>query len=181
MSSERRFSAPIGLVLDLPLGRFVVPRLATAAGAILVVAVEIGATHADESVKSGRWQFTAVMPKPSTPFSLGVELDTKERALSQTECITPADLLPPMARLPAAQPDGSHVCAITKTDSSAGAVTWSMTCTLPPVTIDVDGIVQYHGVTAEGQYSVHGTAEGRPPIEKTLAISGIYLGPCDDD
>lgn len=167
--------------MDLSFGPMAVTHFATTAGAILIGVMGIWMTHADELVRSGKWQFTAVMPKPSTPFSLGVELDTKDRALSQTECITPADLLPPMARLPSTQRDGSQVCAVTKTDLSAGAVTWSMTCTLPPVTIDVDGIVQYHGVTAEGQYSVHGTAEGWPPIDKTLAISGIYLGACDNN
>jgi hypothetical protein len=52
-----------------------------------------------------------------------------------------------------------------------------MTCTTPQIMINVDGVVHYHGVTVE--YTVHGVIPGQPPIDRTIPVTGLYLGPCD--
>jgi hypothetical protein len=54
-----------------------------------------------------------------------------------------------------------------------------MTCAMSQIMINVDGVVHYHGVTVEGEYTVHGVIPGQPPIDKTMPVTGLYLGPCD--
>ena len=44
-----------------------------------------------------------------------------------------------------------------------------------------DGVVRYHGVTVEGEYTVHGVIPGQPPIDRTMPVTGLYLGPCDSE
>jgi hypothetical protein len=45
--------------------------------------------------------------------------------------------------------------------------------------INVDGVVHYHGVPVEGEDTVHGVIPGQPPIDRTMPVTGLYLGPCD--
>jgi len=54
-----------------------------------------------------------------------------------------------------------------------------MTCSMPQIMINVDGVVQYHGVTLDGEYTVHGIIPGQLPIDRTMRVTGLYLGPCD--
>ena len=54
-----------------------------------------------------------------------------------------------------------------------------MTCAMPQIMINVDGVVRYHEVTVEGEYTVHGVIPGQPPIDRTVPVTGLYLGPCD--
>jgi len=56
-----------------------------------------------------------------------------------------------------------------------------MTCAMPQIMIKVDGVVHYHGVTVEGEYTVHGVILGQPPIHRTIPVTGLYLGPCDSN
>ena len=56
-----------------------------------------------------------------------------------------------------------------------------MTCAMPQIMINVDGVVHYHGVTVEGEYTVHGVIPGQPPIKRTMPVTGLYLGPCDSE
>jgi len=44
-----------------------------------------------------------------------------------------------------------------------------------------DEVVHYHGVTVEGEYTVHGVIPGQPPIDRTMPVTGLYLGPCDSE
>jgi hypothetical protein len=41
--------------------------------------------------------------------------------------------------------------------------------------------VHFHGVTLDGEYTVRGAAEGRAVIERTVPITGLYLGACDSE
>jgi hypothetical protein len=49
------------------------------------------------------------------------------------------------------------------------------------IMINVDGVVHYHGVTVEGEYTVHGEIPGQPRIKRTMPVTGLYLGPCDGE
>ena len=76
---------------------------------------------------------------------------------------------------------GQQACKIAETNVSGGTVSWSMTCAMPQIMINVDGVVHYHGVTVEGEYTVHGVIPGQPPIDRTMPVTGLYLGPCDSE
>ena len=52
---------------------------------------------------------------------------------------------------------------------------------LPDEFINADGVVHYHGVTVEGEYTVHGVMPGQAPIDRTMPVTGLYLGPCDSE
>ena len=125
------------------------------------------------------WVFSAVASAPRAP--LGAELWSNGLALSGTACITSDDPLPPMARGPSTPRYGYQPCKIDQTDISGGTVSWSMTCVVSEITINVDGFVHYHGVTVDGEYTVHGVILGQPPIDKTMPVTGLYLGPCDSE
>ena len=127
---------------------------------------------ASDAVRPGKWMFSARAP-------LGVESGLNSLALRQTECITSDDPLPPMARGPAVPQRGHAPCEIDQTNESGGTVSWSMTCVMSEVTINVDGVVHYHGVTVDGEYKVHGVFPGQPPIDRTIPVTGLYLGQCD--
>ena len=86
-----------------------------------------------------------------------------------------------MARGPSTPRYGQQACKINKTNVSGGTVSWSMTCAMPQIMISVDGVVHYHGVTVEGAYTVHGVIPGQPPIDRTMPVTGLYLGPCDSE
>jgi hypothetical protein len=45
-----------------------------------------------------------------------------------------------------------------------------------PDQINVDGVVHYHGVTVDGEYTVHGVIPGQPPIDRTMPVTDFYLG-----
>ena len=149
----------------------------TAVAVILFAILGTCAAQADDAVRSGKWAFSAVVSEPSAP--LGAELRSNGLALRKTECITSDDPLPPMARGPSTPRYGRQACKIVQTNVSGGIVSWSMTCTMPQIMINVDGVVHYHGVTVEGEYTVHGVIPGQPPIDKTIPVTGLYLGPCD--
>jgi len=102
-------------------------------------------------------------------------------ALRKPECITSDDPLPPMARGPSTPRYGHQVCKIDQTNVSGGTVSWSMTCAMPQIMINVDGVVHYHGVTVEGEYTVHGIIAGQAPIDRTIPVTGLYLGLCDSE
>src|SRR6516164_10194561 len=42
-----------------------------------------------------------------------------------------------------------------------------------------NGVVHYHGVTLDGEYTVHGIIPGQLPIDRTMPVTGLYLRPCD--
>ena len=84
-----------------------------------------------------------------------------------------------MARGPSTPRYGYQPCKIDQTNVSGGIVSWSMTCSMPQIMINVDGVVQYHGVTLDGEYTVHGIIPGQLPIDRTMRVTGLYLGPCD--
>ena len=149
----------------------------TAVAVILFAILGTCGAQGDDTVKPGKWAFSAVVPEPRTP--LGAELGSNGLALRKTECITSDDPLPPMARGPSTPRYGHQACKIDQTNVSGGTVSWSMTCTMPQIIINVDGVVHYHGVTVEGEYTVHGVIPGQPPIDKTMPVTGLSLGPCD--
>jgi uncharacterized protein DUF3617 len=149
------------------------PRPRTTVAVILFATLGTCAAQADDAVRPGKWAFSAVVSAPRPP--LGAELKSNGLALRETECITSDDPLPPMARGPSTH----QACKINQTNVSGGTVSWSMTCAMPQITINVDGVVHYHGVTVEGEYTVHGVIPGQPPIDRTMPVTGLYLGPCD--
>jgi Protein of unknown function (DUF3617) len=137
------------------------------------------AAQADDAIRPGKWAFSAVVSGPRAP--LGAEFRSNGVALRETECITSDDPLPPMARGPSTPRYGQQACKIDKTNVSGGTVSWSMTCAMPEIMVNVDGVVHYHGVTVEGEYTVHGLIPGQPPIDRTMPVTGLYLGPCDSE
>ena len=152
-----------------------VPR--TAVAVTLFAILGTCAAQADDAVRPGKWAFSAVVSEPSAP--LGAGLGSNGLALRETECIASDNPLPPMARGPSTPRYGQQACKIDQTNVSGGTVSWSMTCTMPQIMINVDGVVHYHGVTVEGEYTVHGVIPGQPPIDRTTPVTGLYLGPCD--
>jgi hypothetical protein len=154
--------------------------------ALAVVAVAgsmPGAAGADDSFKSGKWEFSATVPgahlPPEVPSSPGVRAGPEGVTFSRTACITVADPLPPMARGPSTPADPSHPCKIDRTAVAGGTVNWSMTCVMPQITIREEGAVHYHGATMDGEFKLSSARPGQPPIEKTQILKGRYLGPCD--
>ena len=135
--------------------------------------------QADDAVRPGKWAFSAVLSEPRAP--LGAELGSNSLAVRQTECITSDDPLPPMARGPSTPRHGRQPCEIDQTSESGGTVSWSMTCTMSEIMINVDGVVHYRGVTLDGEYRVRGVFPGQPPIDRTIPVTGLYLGPCDSN
>jgi len=137
------------------------------------------AAQADDAIRPGKWAFSAVVSEATAPF--GAELRSNRLALRETACIASDDPLPPMARGPSTPRYGQQACKIDKTNISGGTVSWSMTCAMPQIMINVDGVVHYHGVTVKGEYTVHGVIPGQPPIDRTMPVTGLYLGPCDSE
>ena len=137
------------------------------------------AAQADDAIRPGKWAFSAVVSEATAPF--GAELRSNRLELRETVCIASDDPLPPMARGPSTPRYGQQACKIDKTNISGGTVSWSMTCAMPQIMINVDGVVHYHGVTVEGKYTVHGVIPGQPPIKRTMPVTGLYLGPCDSE
>ena len=151
----------------------------TTVAVILFATLGTCAAQANDAVRPGKWAFSAVVSEPRAP--LGAELGSNGLALRETQCITSDDPLPPMARGPSTPRYGHQTCKIDQTNVSGGTVSWSMTCAMPQIMINVDGVVHYHGVTVEGEYTVHGVIPGQPPINKTMPVTGLYLGPCDSN
>jgi hypothetical protein len=155
------------------------PRPRTTVAVVLFATLGTCAAQADDAVRPGKWAFSAVVSELRAP--LGAELGSNGLALRETQCITANDPLPPMARGPSTARDGYQPCKLDKTNVSDGAVSWSMTCAMSQIMIKVDGVVHYHGVTVEGEYTVHGVIPGQPPIHRTIPVTGLYLGPCDSN
>src|SRR6516164_9715250 len=153
------------------------PRARTTVAVILFATLGTCAAQADDTIRPGKWAFSAVVSEATAP--LGAELRSNRLALRGTECIASDDPLPPMARGPSTPRYGQQACKIDKTNVSGGTVSWSMTCAMPQIMINVDGVVHYHGVTVEGEYTVHGTIPGQARIDRTIPVTGLYLGPCD--
>jgi len=152
-------------------------RPTTTAPVILFANLCTCAAQADDGVRPGKWVFSAVVSEPRAP--LGAGLGSNGLALSETQCITSDNPLPPMARRPSTPRYGYQPCKIDQTSVSGNIVSWSMTCAMPQIMINVDGVVHYHGVTVEGEYTVHGIIAGQAPIDRTIPVTGLYLGPCD--
>ena len=155
------------------------PRARTTVAVILFATLGTCAAQADDTIRPGKWAFSTVVSEATAP--LGAELRSNRLALRGTECIASDDPLPPMARGPSTPRYGQQACKIDKTNVSGGTVSWSMTCATPQIMINVDGVVHYHGVTVEGEYTVHGVIPGQPPIDRTMPVTGLYLGPCDSE
>ena len=155
------------------------PRPGTIVAVILFATLGTCAAQADDTIRPGKWAFSAVVSEAAAP--LGAELSSYRLALRQTECIASDHPLPPMAKGPSTPHYGQQACKIDKTNVSGGTVSWSMTCSMPQMMINVDGVVHYHGVTVEGEYTVHGVIPGQPPIDRTMPVTGLYLGPCDSE
>ena len=153
------------------------PRPRTNVAVILFTTLGTCAAQADDAARPGRWAFSAVVSGSRAP--LGAESMSNGLALRETECITSDDPLPPMARGPSTPRYGHQVCKIDQTNVSGGTVSWSMTCAMPQIMIKVDGVVHYHGVTLDGEYTVHGVIPGQLPIDRAMPVTGLYLGPCD--
>ena len=75
-----------------------------------------------------------------------------------------------MARLPFLRPAKPQPRSIDQSNLSGNRVTWSMTFALPPLTINVGGLIRYHGVSVDGEYTVYGAVEGQPPIDRTMLM-----------
>ena len=153
--------------------------------AVLILAVEAwaGAARAEDAVKPGEWEFstvatgitqlpTAVQPSPA------MRLEPEGLTVSQSECISATNPFPPNARM-SAPPDANHPCKVDKTDVNGGRVSWSTTCAAPQATINMEGVVHYHGETLDGTLTIHSTISGHSPIERSVPMTGRYLGPCN--
>jgi hypothetical protein len=118
-------------------------------------------------------------PAAGVQASPGMRLGPEGLTFSRTGCISATNPLPPFARM-SAPPDPNHPCKIDTTDVNGGTVGWSMRCATPEVTIEWDGVVHYHGETLDGTLTLHSTTSGHPPIERSVPMTGRYIGPCDD-
>ncbi|HEX6441770.1 MAG TPA: DUF3617 family protein [Stellaceae bacterium] len=141
--------------------------------AMLILAGALGAVSAEEAFKPGKWEFAAVVPEA------GAAIGPNTPGFGRTQCITAANPLPPMARGPAAPSDENHPCKVERTEVNGATVSWSVTCATPQTIVTIDGIVRYHGMTADGQYTVRTAVAGRPPVDRATSLTGRYLGPCD--
>ena len=130
-------------------------RPTTTAPLILFANLCTCAAQADDGVRPGKWVFSAVVSEPRAP--LGAELRSNGLTLRETQCITSDNPLPPMARRPSTPRYGYQSCKIDQTN----------------------GVVHYHGVTLDGEYTVHGIIPGQLPIDRTMPVTGLYLRPCD--
>jgi hypothetical protein len=101
--------------------------------------------------------------------------------ISHTECTSSDNPLPAMARGPSAPQDANRPCKADKTEVSGGTVSWSWTCAT--AAINSEGVIHYHdhGETLDGEYTVHTSTAGHPPIERSVSqsVTGRYLGPCE--
>ena len=118
------------------------PRPRTNVAVILFTTLGTCAAQADDAARPGRWAFSAVVSGSRAP--LGAESMSNGLALRETECITSDDPLPPMARGPTTPRNGHQACKIDQTNVSGGTVSWSMTCAMPQIMINVDGVVHYY-------------------------------------
>jgi hypothetical protein len=109
-----------------------------------------------------------------------VRLRPDGMTVSRTGCITSDNPLPPMARATSTPRDADHPCRIDKTDVSGDTVRWSGSCATDKVTLQSKGIVHYHGETLDGELTLRTSSAGHLQIEKSQAMTGRYLGPCDD-
>ena len=155
------------------------PRPRTTVAVFLIATLGTCAVQADDAIRPGKWAFSAVVSEATAP--LGAGLRSNRLALRETVCIASDDPLPPMARGPSTPRYGQQACKIDKTNISGGTVSWSMTCAMPQIMINVEGVVHYRGVTLEGEYTVHGEIPGQQPIDRTMPVTGLYLGPCDSE
>jgi hypothetical protein len=49
---------------------------------------------------------------------------------------------------------------------------------MPKISFREERIMHYHGDTMDGQFTFRSNTPGHPPIEKTMQLTGRYLGPC---
>jgi hypothetical protein len=154
---------------------------------IILLTAELGASVAiaeDQPIKAGKWQFTLEIPEvaslpPGMKPPPGAQMGPRGLSHSRTACITSDDALPPVARGPSQQGDAKAPCHVEQVEVNGGTVTWSTTCTTPQMTLHAEGVVHYHGDTLDGEFNLHATLGGQPPIEISRPLTGLYLGPCD--
>jgi len=145
----------------------------------------MGVAEADDQIKAGKWEFSVLVPGVTQiPAGLknqpGVQLVADGMTISRTECISPGNPLPPMARGQSTPHDADHPCKVDQTDVSGDTVRWSWSCATDKVTVQSKGVVHYHGETLDGALTTRTSTAGHPPIERSQSLTGRHLGPCDD-
>jgi len=116
------------------------------------------ANAADINMNPGLWEWTATMNIPNAPIQMPPTVNRK--------CLTRDDMVP------ASRKPGQE-CDIKDLKTSAGKVTWAMTCTTPQGPVASTGEMIYQGDTAHGDVKVN--TQG---MLMTSKMSGKRLGPC---
>jgi hypothetical protein len=152
---------------------------------LLIAGLWAGVAEADGQIKAGKWEFSVLVPgvtqiPPGMENNPGVRLGPDGMTISRTSCTTSDNPLPPMARATSTPRDADHPCKIDKTDVSGDTVRWSWSCVTDKATFQSEGVVHYHGETLDGELTTRTSTPGHPPIEKSQALTGRYLGPCDN-
>ena len=140
---------------------------------------------ADDQIRAGMWEFSVLVPGvthlPAGMENQGqVRLGPEGMTVSRAVCTSSDNPLPPMIGGPPTPRDADHPCKSDKTDVSGGTVHWSWSCTTDKVAVQSEGLVHYHEDALDGQFTIRTAIEGRPPIEKSQALTGRYLGPCGE-
>jgi len=156
-------------------------RLVSAIGGIALV---IGAAHAADGIKAGKWEFSAQVQMPNMPklppgvtLPAGVHIGPGGINVTRTSCVDsatpmPADIHPPN------QQHGQ--CKVAKLDSSGGTVRWETNCTPQGGTlVHSEGVAHYLGDMMEATVKTRISSNGGPANETTQHMTGRYLGPCD--
>jgi hypothetical protein len=142
----------------------------------LLVGMVAHAAGAEDAIKPGNWEYTVTGPsvahvEPDEKLPPGARIGPDGRSIVMTKCITAAGPLP-------SPPKAGEPCKIDKSEVNGGTVSWSVTCVTAKITAQQEQIEHYHGKTMDGQMTVRGTVPDHPPFERTMQLTGRYLGPC---
>jgi hypothetical protein len=153
-------------------------------GAIALAALTVGAAHAADAIKAGKWEFSAQVQLPNMPkLPPGVTLPPSVNIgpggvnVVRTSCVDSATPMPTDLRPPNQQ---HGQCKVSKANSSGGTVTWETTCTQSDGSVaHSEGVAHYTGDTMEANLKTRVSGGTGGTSETTQHVTGHYLGPCD--
>ena len=150
--------------------------------AIALALLAAGSARADDPIKAGKWEYTALVQMPNMPkLPPGVQLPPNLQMgpngmkVTNTRCITPDEAAPD-----ARPPSQNSKCTRDKWERDGGTVHWAMTCVSQHGPVHSEGVGHYHGDTMEADVTTQSPPpNGGSPQTMTTHVTGHYLGACD--
>jgi hypothetical protein len=160
---------------------------ACAAALLASLILGLGAARADDLIKPGNWEYTTTMQMPNMPqLPPGVQLPPNVQmqsgpggmTMTATRCVKSGDAANALKAMRGAEKAGAH-CTTDRQDRSGDTMTWAITCSMPDGgTMHTEGTAHYSGDSMDADVKSNMTSSQGAPIERTMHVSGRYLGQC---